>query len=74
MNLHWAKTLENKWVKIKSRPYVNYTLPITYNVTELRINSQRFYQFWNEAYSNSLNKTTLNRTGPIHAENQFLKR
>lgn len=69
MNLHWGKTLQNKWVKIRSRPYVNYSLPLTYNVTEIRLLSQKYYMWDN----NNFTSYDGNYSSP-HAHNQFLKK
>ena len=69
MNLHWGKTLENKWVKLRSKPYINYSLPLTYNVTEIRLLSQKYYSWEASNYSEYDNNQTWH-----HSQNQFLKK
>lgn len=68
MNLHWGKTLEHKWVKVKNRPQ-NYTIYNHYNYTEYKLTAQKYY--WNDVI------ISTNRTGnqsALYAENQFLKK
>ena len=68
MNLHWGKTLEHKWVKVKNRP-LNYTIYNQYNYTEYKLTAHKYY--WTDAF------LSANRTGnqsALYAENQFLKK
>ena len=68
MNLHWGKTLEHKWVKIKHRPQ-NYTIYNHYNYTEYKLTAHKYH--WNDVVIN--NNKTGNQSA-LYAENQFLKK
>lgn len=81
MNLHWAKTLQHKWVRYKPKPYYSFNHTSVFSLYNSNNNSSEhrlptLRSLWGD--SSYLRRNHTSNWNPnntrMHAQNQFLKK